>query len=257
MTPGKAAMIARPRLALKSLVTCLLLTGAGAPASAQRLDQQWGAWAGEMAARAAAAVLGGDELIVQAINRAGERDLAFDRLLALPAFCEPARDRCEAPNGERASWQTVIAGEAAKYLMMPEMIDGLWMAKKKLIVETINGLAPENRQRLLRTLDATMYAMAVYAANTDGIRQAFLDRCAAYDLWHKEAGLRARTVRDAQQRLADKIGSLAIQADRLELADRLWSAGGQPLFSALLRVGTSLREAIKSKEFRQLARAPY
>lgn len=260
-------MIARSCAAVASLFTLLVL--APGPASAQRLDEQVAAWTGEIAAKAAVAVAGRlatDDLIVKAINRAADRDVQFDRLLALLTPCnDPERDRCGDPETtsdvktgkgqDVAGWKKLILSEGAKYLLMPEIIDGLWAAKKKIVVDTVNGLAPEKKARIVKTLEATMDAVLLYASDTDGIRQAFMDRRAADDLWHQDASLKSRA-REAQERLSAKMEKLALDPDKLNLADRLWWAGGKPLLAATLRVGSSLQQEIKPKD-KQIATGRY
>jgi hypothetical protein len=77
-----------------------------------------------------------------------------------------------------------------------------------------------------------------------------MDRQAAYDLWNRERGLRARTLHEAQDRLADRTKKLEIDADKLNLADKLWTAGGEPLLNAVLKVGNDLRQEVNSRSAR-------
>jgi hypothetical protein len=262
-------MIARPHTAVASLFISLLL--APGPASAQRLDEQVAAVAAGIAAKAVTVVasrLPVDALIVEAIKRISERDYQFGALFAPPAAtdeldCGGVRscdgDRSSAAQKVDANrndtrdflaWQQLMVKEGAKYFSQPETIDGFWRTKKKLIVDTIDALAPEQRARITKALDATLYAMTLYVSDRDGIQQAFMDRKAAYDLWNRERGLRARTLREAQDRLADRLQKLEIDVDKLNLADKLWTAGGEPLLTAVLKVGNDLRLEVSSRSAR-------
>jgi hypothetical protein len=262
------AMISRLHSAVASLVVSLIL--APGPASAQRLDEQVAAIAAGITAKAVTVVasrLPVDALIVEAIKRISEREYQFATLFALPAMtdeldcsgvrsCDGDRSTLQKIDANRddtrdfSAWQQLMVKEGAKYFSQPETIDGFWKTKKKLIVDTIDGLAPEQRARTIKALDATLYAMTLYVSDRDGIQQAFMDRKAAYDLWNKERGLRARTLREAQDRLADRMKKLEIDADKLNLADKVWTAGGEPLLAAVLKVGNDLRQEVNSRSAR-------
>jgi len=261
-------MISRPHTAVASLFISLLL--APGSASAQRLDEQVAAIAAGITAKAVTVVasrLPVDALIVEAIKRISERDYQFAALFAPPAMtdeldcsgvrsCDGDRSTLQKIDGTRddardfSAWQQLMVKEGAKYFSQPETIDGFWKAKKKLIVDTIDALAPEQRARTIKALDATLYAMTLYVSDRDGIQQAFMDRKAAYDLWNRERGLRARTLHEAQDRLADRTKKLEIDADKLNLADKLWTAGGEPLLNAVLKVGNDLRQEVNSRSAR-------
>jgi hypothetical protein len=262
------AMISRLHSAVASLVVSLIL--APGPASAQRLDEQVAAIAAGITAKAVTVVasrLPVDALIVEAIKRISEREYQFATLFALPAMtdeldcsgvrsCDGDRSTLQKIDANRddtrdfSAWQQLMMKEGTKYFSQPETIDGFWKTKKKLIVDTIDGLAPEQRARTIKALDATLYAMTLYVSDRDGIQQAFMDRKAAYDLWNRERGLRARTLHEAQDRLADRMKKLEIDADKLNLADKLWTAGGEPLLTAVLKVGNDLRQEVNSRSAR-------
>jgi hypothetical protein len=263
-------MMLRPCSAVAGLVVSLIL--ASGPASAQRLEEQVAAVAAQITAKAVTVVasrLPVDALIVEGIKRISERDYQFGRLFAPPVMsdeleCNGVRS-CDG-DGERATlqkidlnredvqdfsaWQQLMVKEGAKYFSQPETIDRFWQAKKNLIVDTIDALAPEQRARTVKALDATLYAMTLYVSDRDGIQQAFMDRKAAYDLWDKERGLRARTLHEAQDRLADRTKKLGIDADKLNLADKLWMVGGEPVLAAVLKVGNDLRREVNARETR-------
>ena len=248
-------------------VAGLLVSLAPGPASAQRLEDQVAAIAAGITTKAVTVVanrLPVDALIVEAIKRISERDYQFGLLFAPPAAtdeldCNAARS-CDSAVQKAdvnrpgvqdfSAWQQLMVKEGAKYFSQPETIDRFWQTKKKLVVDTIDGLAPEQRARTVKALDATLYAMTMYVSDRDGIQQAFMDRKAAYDLWNKERGVRARTLREAQDRLADRTKQLEIDADKLNLADKLWTAGGEPLLAAVLKVGNDLRHEVNSRNAR-------
>ena len=256
-------MIARSCMAL---VVCLIL--ASGPASAQRLDEQVAAAAAGFAARAATAVastLPVDDLIVKAIKRVSERDYPFAALLAPPSTADavdcsgidscdrdergtPEKTALERENSKELSgWQQLMVEQGLKYFSRPEAIELVWQGKKKLIGDTVAALAPDRRARLVKTLDATLYAMTVYLSDRS-IQQAFMDRRAAYDLWKRERGLRARTLKEAQERLVEREKTLEIDADKLDLADKIWTAGGEPLLAEVLKVGSDLRRELNSRD---------
>lgn len=261
-------MIVRSYTAVASLFVSLVL--AAGPASAQRLEERVAALAAGISTKAVTVVasrLPVDALIVEAIKRISERDYQFSTLFAPPAMsdeldCSGVRS-CDGDRGtlqkidvsrdeprDFSAWQQLMVKEGAKYFAQPETINGFWQTKKKLIVDTIDGLAPEQRARTVKTLDSTLYAMTMYVVDRDGIQQAFMDRKAAYDLWNHERGLRARTLREAHDRLADRMNKLEIDADKLNLADKLWTAGGEPLLTAILKVGNELRLEVSSRSAR-------
>jgi len=66
------------------------------------------------------------------------------------------------------------------------------------------------------------------------------------------AGSRAKRPRrrEAQNRLADRMKRFEIDADKLNLADKLWTAGGEPLLAAVLKVGNDLRQEVNSRSAR-------
>ena len=101
--------------------------------------------------------------------------------------------------------------------------------------------------RLTRTLDTTLYAMTIYVSDSS-IRQAFMDRKAAYDLWKTERSLRARTLQETQERLAEREKRVDADGDKLNLADKLWTAGGEPLLAEVLKVGSDLRRELNARD---------
>jgi hypothetical protein len=133
----------------------------------------------------------------------------------------------------------VIADDAA-----PSALDEAWRARKATVVAAIRTLPRERRAEVAAGLQPVLQAMTAYAFDRGHVREAFAACRETLASYRKKGGLHARSAREAERDLVEAARRLGLDRSDLALADDLWTAGGQPLLAAGLRVAAALRREL-------------
>jgi hypothetical protein len=228
-------MNARPSIRVVAFAVCLFICGK--TVFAQAMDEKLVAPTGEIEAKADAIhvdrpVLTPSVLAPGAITKASERQSA-DRPFGTGRNLH-----------DLSFFSRLIMAEGAKDVT-PDSIEGAWQEKRALIVGSIRALDAKKRGQIISALDSLLNTMTAYAFDRDHIRQAFMDDQETIADYERKGGLYARSVREAEDKLMERMEGLGLERDGLALANDLWTTGGQPLLQAAINVGAEFRKELE------------